>query len=181
MQLTFCQNLKPAVYIDAIISSNFFGFITECLRTSTDDAVSYEIAWILTNIAAGNSDQTAAVVRNGALDVLMAKIRENISTELKDQILWCVANVIGDGYILRNEALERGVIDVIGRLLVDPETRKKSIRHNIAWILSNILRPAEHPVNDEVFDAIYQMLKKLTIENVDDTNVIGHLPILLFY
>ena len=112
------------------------------------------------------------MVTCGALDVLIAKINTQIPVNLKDQILWCIANVIGDGPALRNVALEKGALEIIYKLLFDPEATLQSIKHNIAWILSNILRPANDPVSPKMLDVIYSMLKKLITDNPNEPNVI---------
>ncbi|KAI9150931.1 hypothetical protein H9P43_009546 [Blastocladiella emersonii ATCC 22665] len=80
-----------------------------------DDALlHYELCWVLTNICAGTSAQTAAVAGvPGALHALVHHVAKNPALDVRVQAAWCLGNVAGDGPALRNAVVAAGVVPAI--------------------------------------------------------------------
>eukprot|EP00917_Polyrhabdina_sp_WS-2016_P015025 GHVP01032758.1.p1 GENE.GHVP01032758.1~~GHVP01032758.1.p1 ORF type:complete len:507 (+),score=65.36 GHVP01032758.1:1564-3084(+) len=97
-----------------------------------------EIAWCLTNISAGNSKQTAAVVEHGGI-IAMLNLLNSTEEELQELGMWCLANIAGDCPKFRDILTKvPGLADQISsiyHLAKYHATRRVSI-----WLSSNICR-----------------------------------------
>eukprot|EP00117_Sycon_ciliatum_P034164 scpid22410/ scgid2989/ Importin subunit alpha; Karyopherin subunit alpha; Karyopherin-60; Serine-rich RNA polymerase I suppressor protein len=112
--------------------------------TSTDFML--ELVWILTNIASGSSDCTAAVVNAGAVPVLMSVLSirsvDNSEAMLVEQSLWALGNIAGDNsnkLAYRDMLLDAGVVSAVTSAMLTYSGRVSVIR-NAAWLLSNLCR-----------------------------------------
>ena len=63
--------------------------------SSEDPWLQFEAAWVLTNIAAGNTHQTQAVVDGGAIPHF-CRILANGDPEAQEQVVWALGNIAGD-------------------------------------------------------------------------------------
>ncbi|MEN2497073.1 MAG: Importin subunit alpha-4 [Marteilia pararefringens] len=174
------KNSSASNCLDDLVKSPFLGIIAEIMDQSLNDDLNYEISWILINVAAGNTQQAESIVNCGAMTMLMNKIRQNPTEKVKSHILWIFANVIGDGPDLRNKCLELGILPLVYELVFEPNVQSQTIKHYLAWIISNILRPTKQAVSDDIMNVILDMLEKLISMN-PDKDVVFDLVWSLFY
>lgn len=74
----------------------------------SDDALLFEAAWALTNLAAGTEPQTEVVVRAGAIP-LFVELLEHPRETLREQALWGLGNIAGGSVArFRDEILHWG-------------------------------------------------------------------------
>lgn len=105
-----------------------------------------EAAWVITNIASGNSDQTQYVVKVGAVPLLAKMISED-DEGLLDQSIWALANISGDSEELRDTVLEAGVLQRVTELALRYLASNGNIKilRNLVWLISNLNR-GRYPV-----------------------------------
>lgn len=77
--------------IDELIQSGIMPVLVQNLADNQHSAIQFEVAWALTNIASGNSDQTNAVVQHGAVPIFI-KLLESDIMSLTEQVVWALGN-----------------------------------------------------------------------------------------
>jgi len=86
--------------------------VVELMKFTSNARMQFECAWILTNIA--SSEHTAMVVGAGAVPVLVTLLKSP-NVDVREQCIWCLGNVAGDGPKLRDAVLktEASVANII--------------------------------------------------------------------
>ncbi|KAI8875457.1 ARM repeat-containing protein [Backusella circina FSU 941] len=94
--------------INDLLELDILARIKELLQTADSNSIKFECAWIVTNIAAGTSDQTKAIVDNGFIDILLSLINNPKSKlEVVSQAAWALGNVAGESAVLREELMRK--------------------------------------------------------------------------
>lgn len=122
---------------------------TSFLR-SDDPKLQFEASWILTNIASGDSNQTAAVV--SAVGEFIHCLQHS-AIDVQEQVIWALANIAGDSTKLRDYVLEFNVVQAMLQLIVQNEGRVVMLR-NATWALSNMCRGKPAPPLEKIGMAI---------------------------
>lgn len=140
--------------IESVINAGILPHFIRLLN-DTEEEMQFEAAWVLTNVASGNSEQTMAVVRAGAIEPFV-KLLTSTNTNVCEQAVWALGNIAGDGSEMRDRVLKAGVLRPL-MMLIRPDTPVSFLR-NVAWTLSNLCRNKNpHPPEE----AVKQMLPAL--------------------
>ncbi|KAI3958710.1 hypothetical protein MKX01_023386 [Papaver californicum] len=119
-----------------------------------------EASWCLTNIVAGEPEQTKFLLPS--LPLLIAYLGEKSSIHVVEQCAWAVGNVAGEGEELRNVLLSQGALTPLARMML---SNKGSTTRTTAS-LSNLIKGPDPTAAselikiDRVLDAIVRHLNK---------------------
>lgn len=144
--------------IDTMINSGIVPRLVEFLSHFDNPTLQFEAAWALTNIASGNSNQTYAVIKSGAIAKLVALLSSS-SPHVSEQAVWALGNIAGDGPNARDMVINEGAVKAILRL-VNPNTTVSFLR-NIVWTISNLCRNKNPPPPFEMIKPCLGALQRL--------------------
>ncbi|THU53649.1 hypothetical protein C4D60_Mb10t16670 [Musa balbisiana] len=151
--------------VKAALQAGAVPLLVQCLSFGSPDEQLLEAAWCLTNIAAGEPEETKSLVP--ALPLLVAHLGEKSSVPVAEQCAWALGNVAGEGDELRNILLAQGALLPLARLMMSD---KGSTARTASWALSNLIKGPQPNAATElirikgVLDAIIQHLRNLDDE-----------------
>lgn len=128
--------------IDDLIKSGILPILVRCLECYDNDALQFEAAWALTNIASGTSSQTQAVVAAGAVPLFLQLLNSKHQT-VCEQAVWALGNIIGDGPQLRDYVISLGVVKPL-LMFIKPNIPITFLR-NVTWVIVNLCRNKDPP------------------------------------
>eukprot|EP00730_Choanoeca_flexa_P015390 TRINITY_DN7057_c0_g1_i2.p1 TRINITY_DN7057_c0_g1~~TRINITY_DN7057_c0_g1_i2.p1 ORF type:complete len:520 (+),score=87.32 TRINITY_DN7057_c0_g1_i2:67-1626(+) len=160
--------------IEAAIQSGVLDKLVQLLQHPNPD-VQYEVAWILTNISSGASHQTRAVVEHQAC-IPLGHLLSSPVAKVKDQAVWCLGNIAGDGAQLRDVLLEIDLLDVFLQMLVEEEDAE--LLRNVSWTISNFFRWKNPSAPEEKMHTALEVLKNALSE---DPEVLSNLSWAICY
>eukprot|EP00929_Paragymnodinium_shiwhaense_P105346 TRINITY_DN7031_c0_g1_i4.p1 TRINITY_DN7031_c0_g1~~TRINITY_DN7031_c0_g1_i4.p1 ORF type:complete len:738 (-),score=111.07 TRINITY_DN7031_c0_g1_i4:76-2289(-) len=126
--------------IDEAIADGAVPLHVRYLQEDDFPMLQFESAWILTNITSGSFEHTRAVVDEGAIPIFVSLLGHK-DFDVRDQSIWALGNISGEGAELRNRVLEAGGLE---RLVANLQKGEK-LTGNFAWCLSNLCRGRPRP------------------------------------
>ncbi|CAO3667698.1 unnamed protein product [Umbelopsis vinacea] len=103
--------------ITDILSLDILERVKSLLQASSAPQLQYESAWVITNIAAGNSTQTMAVVEADYIKVLMDCLCSDGNIDFKAQVSWALSNIAGESALLRERLLHQNAMGAVIQVL----------------------------------------------------------------
>ncbi|KAG2403049.1 hypothetical protein LR48_Vigan176s000400 [Vigna angularis] len=147
--------------VESALKAGAVPILVQCLSFGSPDEQLLEAAWCLTNIAAGNPEETKALLP--ALPLLITHLGEKSYPAVVEQCAWALGNVAGEGEELRNLLLVQGALLPLARMML-PD-RGSTVR-TAAWALSNLIKGPDPKAATElvrvdgVLEAIIRHLRK---------------------
>ncbi|KAG4081320.1 ARM repeat-containing protein [Neocallimastix lanati (nom. inval.)] len=111
------------------------------LLKSPSPILQYETCWVITNIAAGTTEQTRTIIDAGAVPVLIDLLRSE-NKEVRTQAAWSLGNIAGDCGEFRDIVLHGGALQPLLELWNgnDSIESKNHMLQVAMWTLANLCR-----------------------------------------
>lgn len=144
--------------VDEVIQSGLIIALVQALYVE-DEKVRFEAAWGLTNIVSGTSEQTMAVVKQGAVEPLVT-LCKSANLQVSEQTCWAVANIAGESAETRDLVLKAGILEAVEPLFANLDALSVEFVRTLAWLHSNLCRHKSPAVELNVLRVIAPRLRK---------------------
>lgn len=152
---------EPQPPIDEVIQSGVIPRFAELLEKNDCAILQFEVAWVLTNVASGSSQQTRTIVDSGAAKTFI-RLLDSPHPEVREQAVWALGNVAGDCAECRDYLLNSGIMRPLLHLLRESE-QNVTLTRNAVWTLSNLCRGKQPSADfNQVKDSLPVLAKLLT-------------------
>lgn len=153
--------------IDLVINSGIIPRLIHLISQNQYHNIQFEAAWALTNILTSDkTEHIKIIVDHGAISIFVQMLSSN-SSDIREQAVWALGNIVGESYKYRNMVLEAGALPLI--LKEAYSTQKLSYIKNIIWIISNFCRGKPSPdfnIISPVLPLIISVIQNATDEEL---------------
>ncbi|KAF8822427.1 putative importin alpha [Cardiosporidium cionae] len=150
-------SVSGEIPIQAVIDTGIVPTLVSYLALTEDVDLQFEAAWALTNIASGTSEQTEAVVQNGAIPEFV-KLLLSPREDICEQGMWGLGNFAGDHAEFRDRILAiDGALEALTEAI--ERSSKVSTRRTGVWAISNLCRGHPRPSIHSVLGCVDLLIK----------------------
>uniref|UniRef100_A0AC34FAR3 Importin subunit alpha n=1 Tax=Panagrolaimus sp. ES5 TaxID=591445 RepID=A0AC34FAR3_9BILA len=119
---------------------------------------SFAPLWILRSLTRLSPDFINLVVEEDAVPILI-KLLESTDTDLQEQSILALGNIIGTDPDLRDYCIQHGIIDPLTKI-ISSDSQIRNIRSS-AWVIMNILRHKNLSLSNDQMSKLLSALSKL--------------------
>jgi hypothetical protein len=159
-----------------VLSTGVLERVVQFVGAGHADALRLEAAWLLSNVCYGTEAQTTAAVDAGAVAALVALLRDAPTVQLKEQAVWCLANIAGEGVHVGRVA-HSGVLAALEADYVrnNGEAWSRNFAQHTGWLLCNLLRDKDGgPVEEQLLWSLTAVVGFLLKVTDDDETTLAH-------
>ena len=165
VQIRRLLSIEVCSPIDEVLSLGVVPRLVEFLARSDQPRLQFEAAWALTNIASGNTDETAVILKAGALPRFI-ELLSSPHADLRDQCAWAIANIAGDGSEARDMCFQLGAMPALLAQFRNNDTPNYVVQ-KATWAVSNLCRGKPAPPLAAVDMAIPLLVQLVTHADED--------------
>jgi importin subunit alpha-1 len=151
--------------IQQVLDTNILPRLISYLGRHDNYHLQFEAAWILTNIASGETSYTQSIINANGMAPLIALL-DTPHEDVKEQVVWALGNIMGDCNSFRDHGIQHGVVPAILRNF-KPQIQRISTTHNMIWTISNICRGKPSPPLDIIMPVIPHLASVLKFDEED--------------
>lgn len=149
---------EPQPPFDEVIQAGLVPRFVKLLEWNEQPSIQFEVAWILTNICSGTSEQTKIVVDHGVIPKLVS-LMASPDMRVCEQAVWALGNIIGDCAEFRDQVISYNFVPALLNL-IRPNVDLTFLR-NETWVLVNLCRNKDPPPHINVINQIIPALQYL--------------------
>ncbi|XP_045831411.1 importin subunit alpha-2-like [Trifolium pratense] len=150
--------------IGEVIKSGVVPRLVEFLLRDDFPQLQLEAAWVLTNIAAGPTENTKVVIDHGAVPIFV-KLLSSTDDDVREQAVWALSNVAGDSPSCRDLVLSLGALIPLLSQFNDQAT--SSMLRIATWTLSNFCRGKPQPPFELVRPALPALARLVFSDDIE--------------
>jgi len=156
---------EPELIVHRVADAGIIPRFVELLKNNAQPELQFEIAWVLTNIAASTTQHVQLLMDAGIIPVLVDLLYTSKEYEVYEQVIWLVGNIAGECEKFRDELLNNDVTTPILELLkINEEVHFLRITN---WMISNLCR-GKNPLPDYRKIKVFLPLFKRLIKSSDN-------------
>uniref|UniRef100_A0AC34F0G5 Importin subunit alpha n=1 Tax=Panagrolaimus sp. ES5 TaxID=591445 RepID=A0AC34F0G5_9BILA len=153
---------SAAILNDFLSNSETLPLLIECLSLPNFE-LQFEAAWILTNIAAGNSQQTKALFDAFVHFALLKLIGTDCDLNVANQALWALGNIMADNDGFCFHCISADIMkSITNQMKRFPESVE--FFRTVSWVMGRMSHLRESPSFKEtawdLFPALWELLKQ---------------------
>ena len=134
-----------------MITSGLHTYFDSCLEEGKPAELLYETCWSITNISAGSSEYTKAIIDTGIVPRLVSLLSCE-DGDVRVQSAWALGNIAGDCGEYRDLVLDMNMVESLIGIVNGLEAGKeKKAKHVVVWVLGNLCRYKHFNWNKVIF------------------------------
>jgi len=150
--------------------------LIELLGQQYSPELIFESAWVLTNIATGNTRQVRRLVDAGAIPALVELLIIDLSPKTTEQAAWALGNIASDISFIRDSVHEAGALHTMLALLTDESP--VGLRRQGSWLIRSMSRGKPLVGWGQVADA-FDLLARWYLAEDQDAEVLENVSVAL--